>query len=353
MMRILLSEYMNSNISALYGYYVKHIKDKRPNIKVDYYKAPMNLDIKHYISRIRQIIGSYDWVISDYQSRLFSRGKKSIYIFHGAITKEHPGFNERKSKAAIDAVIRFKKDVDYVVCLSDDDGNHFYKYPEMEKQLTFIPLGLPRNDCLWDSEYIEASNFKFRNDYGIPKESKIVLYAPTFREFEAASPILSFDDSEIDKINLALEKHNAILVYRPHYIRWNINQKDLSRIERCKVVTANIEKNTQKILCASDCLMTDYSSVFVDFLLLDRPISFFLYDYDEYIKDRGIILDFTSDRDAPGDKLFNTTSFAEALEKVLTQGQDFSNSRKLARNRFYKYCDGNSCKRLWDYILSC
>ncbi|MCJ7688897.1 MAG: CDP-glycerol glycerophosphotransferase family protein [Clostridiaceae bacterium] len=119
------------------------------------------------------------------------------------------------------------------------------------------------------------------------------------------------------------------------------------------IVTIDFDEqmSTQSILAVTDILLTDYSSIYVDYLVLNRPICFLPYDKVQFDEERGLAIDFTNNLDTPGPKL-------ECMDDLINYIKDTYNDdkyidiRKAAQKNFYTYMDGNSCKRVWDLILS-
>ncbi|MCP4220690.1 MAG: hypothetical protein GY765_39045, partial [bacterium] len=110
-------------------------------------------------------------------------------------------------------------------------------------------------------------------------------------------------------------------------------------------------KDIYPFLPLADLLITDYSSIYFDYLLLDRPIVFFPYDLETYInEERGLIFEY--DRLTPGPHCFSR----EELEKeVFTALVDLKDSYKEKREEIGKlaftYRDGKSCQRVWRDII--
>ena len=107
---------------------------------------------------------------------------------------------------------------------------------------------------------------------------------------------------------------------------------------------------TQTLLAASDVLITDYSSCFFDFLLLDRPIIHYLYDYDYYAnKDRGLY--YSYDEVNCGDVIFDEEHLLLSIEEALEHPDKDANLRKERRGRFQTYESEDSCKIITDEIM--
>ena len=129
-------------------------------------------------------------------------------------------------------------------------------------------------------------------------------------------------------------KENQVFLICPHPVMQN------------RIVTGSYENiiqvkdfTTNEMMCIADLLVTDYSSVVFEYSLLNKPMVFYCYDYDEYNRD--FYLDY--ENDLPG-QLFR--NYAE-LEKYISAG-DFEETEgvKDFRNRYMSACDGKSGERI-------
>lgn len=109
---------------------------------------------------------------------------------------------------------------------------------------------------------------------------------------------------------------------------------------------------TQDLLKISDCLVTDYSGVYFDFLLLQKPIIFYCYDYKEYLKDdRELYFNYFDDNITPGPKVKNIT---ELMQSISNEMRESSYKKKITRAKklFHKYQDDMNCARVYNFIKS-
>lgn len=135
--------------------------------------------------------------------------------------------------------------------------------------------GLARNDIFFRND-LEIFNVKTL--FNLEKFNKIILYAPTWRQ--DSRKINPFSDVFLNSLNIFLKKENTIFIIKSHQNSDRILTKKYSNI-----IDISKEKfDIQELIKYSDVMITDYSSIFVDYLLLDRPILFYAYDY-EYYKD--------------------------------------------------------------------
>ncbi|MBI9066510.1 MAG: CDP-glycerol glycerophosphotransferase family protein [Salinivirgaceae bacterium] len=194
-------------------------------------------------------------------------------------------------------------------------------------------INLPQNNILEKTPYL--------------KEKIIILYAPTFRENEMKS--ISFKSIiPISELNLLMEKYDALFLYRSHF-----NTRDHEEIKaypRIKYASNSDFPDAQSLLYFSDILITDYSGIFFDFLLMDRPIIFYNYDYEEYEKHRGFIMNYYEN--TPGPKVQTKEGLLAAIETYLKNSKIDVDDRYAIKNKFHKYTDGKACERTVELIKS-
>jgi CDP-glycerol glycerophosphotransferase len=164
---------------------------------------------------------------------------------------------------------------DFTIATSDFTKELLVQSFEVNPKTVFI-TGQPRNDVLFDTEIKN----KIKKELAHKGSEKFVLYMPTWREFGSQD---SFLDNIILKIqsdsefNSSLADGNIKLYIKPHP-RITITSRSQDNI----IIISKSELDVQELITAADELITDYSSVFIDYALLDRPIHFFVPDLDEY-----------------------------------------------------------------------
>ena len=237
---------------------------------------------------LRYIMTSRIYIDNDYlvyQNFLtkFSKNKKQLYIqtWHG----------DRGLKKCFYNVKGFKPDEKFTL---EKDGFCDYlltgsKFAEKVVRKMFkyngklLTCGYPRNDCLINNNEEKIKSVKDKLD--ISYDTKILLYAPTFKG--------KIGDKMTEHINFSnlvdeLEKKTKkkwVVVYRNHHMS-KINEKNKSL--RFFDATTLFE-DMADILCASDILITDYSSCAGDFILTGKPVILYINDYYDYISsDRGL-----------------------------------------------------------------
>ena len=184
-----------------------------------------------------------------------------------------------------------------------------------------LELGYPRNQILtWSKEHVKAFVEKYE-----PKETlelihkmeqyeKVFIYMPTWRDSQLNVFVQQFD---LDVLNTEMIKQNALLLLKPHPNTLTDNIKGYSNI-----VLVNRTTDVYGILPFTDVLITDYSSILYDYLLMsNKDVILFLYDYEDYVRERDFHHPF--DENVVGKKI---TTFEELLRSI--KDCDYSSPEK-------------------------
>lgn len=212
-----------------------------------------------------------------------------------------------------------------------------FKFPSER----ILSIGYPRNDILVSKD-LELPK-SLRKQYNIPNNvDKVILYAPTYREvFTTKDP---FNNEDLIKINKLCEELNVIFLMKTH-----INEKVISLKNLNCVITINKDADIQELLLISDILITDYSSVYCDYLLLNRPVLLYTYDYDEYVSQRGIYYDHLEEI-APGPMIYTVDELIKAIRNIDEIEEEYKSKAVELNDYFNKYKDGKSSERLLKFL---
>lgn len=207
--------------------------------------------------------------------------------------------------------------------------------------------GLPRNDYLLSAAEDEALTEK--HPY---LNQKIILYAPTWREETQSAEFFPFQDFDSAKLDAFLEKEQAYILLRGHKEDIKradeLSRFDVSKMKRVMKADQNLFPDVYELLPYVDILVTDYSSIWIDYLLLDRPIVYIPYDLEEYKKTKGLFLDF--EKNTPGYKAASFKEFMNQIEIYLQQPSEHANWRKDICDMYHTHQDGNSSERIYHLI---
>ncbi|MGP5518334.1 CDP-glycerol glycerophosphotransferase family protein [Psychrobacter celer] len=220
------------------------------------------------------------------------KSRKIIGLWHGVAFKNIESQMLSVPESKMQLIKNNAKLYDLMVASSEADRGYIAKSFLVDKSIIDI-IGLPRYELLKSSypvdDFLQLQKNKL-NDITLNK--KLVLYAPTFRE-KNDSAFDQICDEEWIGLNQYLEKSDVILGLRPHSYD---NKKPPTITEKMThIVWLSQEEFTESnlVLQFVDVLLVDFSSIWIDFLLLDRPILGFAKDFEHYCnQERGFAYDF-------------------------------------------------------------
>lgn len=207
-------------------------------------------------------------------------------------------------------------------------------------------LGSPRLDVLFhDVQHSDLfmekdfCNIKFFKKNG----KKLFIYMPTFRD--TGKDISKWLKS--DKLKEFLKYNNAVLICKLHPA--DINSLDFNLSDDFYKMDSN--SDVYSILKHTDALITDYSSIAFDYLLLNKPIIYHVPDLEEYQNMcRGFYMPFKDF--AVGKITTNNEEIIEAMQDVINGIDNYKEERKILRDKMFKYQDGKNCERVVEWIKS-
>lgn len=293
-------------------------------------------------------------------------GAKKIQLWHG-IPLKHIGQDIKwfdsmyykkaglLSRLAINSAqwnnMFLEQTVDYLLACSKEHQQKMALSFKKETEKIFI-AGYPRNDALFHPQ----SSWPKDNEFlaNIRREHKckrVFIYLPTFRD-EVVGNLDIFTKYGFSSVDMQrmLEKLEAVLIIKAHRLDGQTKQSDPSTSSRIIFPSSGELDDVYPVLSNVDVLITDYSSVYFDFLLIDRPVIFAAFDLKEYISnDRQLYYDY--DEVTPGPKAKNWGELIQLLEEETIQDH-WKTQREEVRQRFHQYFDDNSSKRVFDFIRS-
>lgn len=231
--------------------------------------------------------------------------------------------------------IASNKRLSFVVCSSKNVVPYYAEAFGVSEDKV-LPLGTPRTDRFFKKENLEAAKENFYKKYPSLKRKKLVLYAPTFRDDPEQNEKLleNFDAERLMKI---LGDEYALLLRLHPQIR-----PKTARLNGTIDVTEYPDVRELVVVC--DALITDYSSICMDFSLLDKKIVFFAYDLEEYRKSRDFYFDYADYVPGP------VTPCVEDAAKALLAPFDREKNEKFKRFNF-DFADSESARRVVEEII--
>ena len=293
-------------------------------IKKFYYNssAKIIIDCNNYIPKLK-----------DKQFRL--------YLSHGTPLKDTKGYCLGLG------------DVDYILEIGDFFTAKCAELFEKSEEY-FLHLGFPRNDQLF-------LNFTIKEIFPEYEGKKIVVWLPTYRKhkdhdkykqslLKYGLPAINSED-DFAKVDRILEENNTIILMKLHPAQ-DKNVIESFKCNNLKIITdEQIAKkgfNLYKLLAASDALITDYSSVYYDYLLTKKPIGLAITDIEEYKENAGFVYDYY--KIVKGEYIYNSEELCNFI-KDLAEGKDkFLEERLNCLKLYHTYYDDKSSERVYEFI---
>lgn len=201
-----------------------------------------------------------------------------------------------------------------------------------------IGTGMPRTDLVINTDRTSVIKLLEYFSGESLSDKKIVLYAPTFRSENGKS----VDNSSVE-IKYMMELVEKLpegyeIFFKVHNMIQKYFKDDIKLYKR--LIFDEIETN--ELLSVTDVLITDYSSVFFDFICKKKPILFFAYDYESYLMNHGIYLDYN---DLPGALCRSVDEVIKCLDDIKNNNYVLKDEEKFVSS-FAPYDDGDVCQRV-------
>ena len=188
---------------------------------------------------------------------------------------------------------------------------------------------------------------------------KTILYAPTWRDtggdsfFEKSEDLANLDEF-LSRENLLFFLKLHPLAQAPYNNKLYTGQAKAAAVWKGKeyknILFVSPDSDADPLLPFMDMLVTDYSGIYFEFLLLDRPIIFFPFDYEKYVtQDRELYFDYNAV--TPGPKARTLHELMGALKTISDGKDEYREVRKKVLDMSYQYQDGKSAQRVCDLLL--
>lgn len=332
-----------------YGCNPKYIAEEllKRNRGYDLVWAVSNLDDESIPSKIRKVrinrfkyfyeLATCKILVSNVRMPMyFQKRKNQLYIqtWHGCVPLKK-----------IEAAVEDKLSLEYVQLAKNDSSNidllisnsgfctNIYQQ-DFWYQGKILESGSPRNDVFF-AKNKDCIKEKICKQYHIALDKKIILYAPTFRNSA------DYNYFTIDFKKLVAELKNEYVVLIRLHPNVSNNQYDYDDM----VINANDYGDTQELLCISDILITDYSSMMFDALYTNHSTYLYAPDYEDYLDERGLYFPYTT---LPFPIAKQGT---ELIQFILTDAHaDFKKKKKAFMHKLQLYDDGGASEKVCDEI---
>lgn len=217
-----------------------------------------------------------------------------------------------------------------------------------------VATGYPRIDLLF-----QETDALTKLNINREKYKKIIMYMPTFRQAKNTTNketslnvyekgLIQFNnDCNLNFWNSYLQAHGILLITKPHpsdnNIPKHISISNIRVIDNSELANANVQ--LYHLLHYADALITDFSSVFCDYLVLDKPIGFIVNDIKEYTKGRGFVFENPIDY-MPGDIIDDENKLQGFFYNLSCNIDVFKQKRHSLAKIYNDYYDCNNCLRV-------
>ena len=212
--------------------------------------------------------------------------------------------------------------------------------------------GYPRNDMLFEMKESHIANVYTQLEQTllnsieeiIKQKHKILAYMPTFRDSEN----VFFEVMNLNMFNIFLKQHNITLITKLH--PKSKLKAEFEKIHYSNILNADTKIDIYSFLNKVDVLITDYSSVYSDYMLLNRPVIAFHYDWELYsVNTRDSYIEH--DVYMPEQKAKTMAELMESILKVMASDSS-QDKREESRARIFQTVDGRASERLFEKIYN-
>lgn len=279
----------------------------------------------------------------------FTKKKEQIYIntWHG-IPLKTLGYDLPDANIAVANTLRNFLSADYLLSPNSFHTDIYLKAYKLNGlyEGKIIEEGQPRSDMIFYSDKEAVFDQLEREGVTIQRNKKIIMYAPTWKGSDFGNPELGLNEyfDFIDKIKTSINTDEYQVFVKPHQQVYRFI-KDNPQISG-EFIPATIDTNS--LLSIVDILVSDYSSIYFDFLDTGRPILFYIPDLDSYKNYRGVY--FSLD-ELPGPATKELDDIIEWIENI----NDIQKKYKEIYHRNKRWAcpkdDGFVAERVWKIIL--
>jgi CDP-ribitol ribitolphosphotransferase len=318
--------------------YIKKEFEKRGNFEFHFfYKDKLSFGSFKRLAQSRYIFLNDNFFPLAFMN--FKPENMIVQLWHApGASKKFGGTVDVESR---EILAKMSENTDYLIVTSKNIIDYYSEAFQMPKA-KIKPLGLPRMNYYFEDHDLDGLKGRFCEKYDVSPEKKIILYAPTFREEEKYNNV--FDYLDLEKFNRELGD-DYVLALRLHPKIRNFYSDDIS--SKGHYIDVSDFESEQELMLISDILITDYSSIMIEYSILNRPTVFFTYDLEYYLEnERGFYYDFKTT--VPGPIVSSTD---ELIDAVKNEDFDYEKISEFVRTQFDEI-DGHSCERIIDFLLN-
>ncbi len=215
-------------------------------------------------------------------------GQVFLNTWH-SITVKSLGYDTPDGPRIIKNMLRSMIVSDYIISPNEfmtDIYDNAFRLRDIADNVKYIEEGYPRNDLLLNADKQEVLDKLSKRGTKVQKDKKIILYAPTWTGNNAGAPIIDMSkyDELYEHLSKNIDMNEYQILIKPHPVVYR--RLSLKERRSGKYVSYCIDAN--ELLGIVDILITDYSSIYFDYMMSNKPILFYIPDYEKYSEIRGI-----------------------------------------------------------------
>lgn len=307
---------------------------------------PNSLKYFYYMAKAKYFVNNGNFP-DFYRKR---KGTVHIQTWHGTplkklgydISPNSPSYKENTSPA----LIRRNSRWDFTVSPNTFTSSVYRSAFAFKKDI--LETGYPRNDIFYVSNKEKIAN-SVKEELGIPRNKKVILYAPTWRDDDFHNKKQHEPFQFKFNLDHFIEKFGEeyVLLVRLHYR--DAVRAQISKYEGLIYNVSNYD-DIKYLYLITDILVTDYSSVMFDFANSGKPIIFFAYDINKYSSAlRGFYFNFR--KEAPGPIVTNEVDLFKSINNIKQISFLYKNLYKDFYNKYCEFDDGLASKKIIDRIF--
>lgn len=278
-----------------------------------------------------------------------------VNLWHGIPLKRLFALTSQQLRQHVDRVGLRRKERAYysgLISSSDVDSHAMAAmFHPLDPSRVWV-TGLPRNDFLRmaDDALPDFLHDEVQLVRDLKRRRKLIVYAPTYRESSVDSAqYYQFSDEEMALLRALLRRHDAVLGFRMHYFRKGGQLFNMERhVDGDTIVDLGhtVISEIAPVLREADLLVTDYSSVYIDALYIDKPVFSFAYDLEHYqTQQNGLLYDM--DLAFPGPVLKEFQQLLVALDQELSRPEQVASSHyRITKKLFFNFHDDRNSVRV-------
>lgn len=291
----------------------------------------------------KTLLTSNVWISNSNMDRginLDRKGTVRIETWHGTPLKKICGEENQNSIGGGKSYVRKHVDTKTIRCAQSEYDQEIFSRIFYASKESILLCDLPRNDLLTQYSRQQCESIKEKLHI---ENKKVILYLPTYREYlvDEHNDTYLAPPIDLEKWEKKLSSQYVLLV-RAHYAV----TKAMNIYENQFIKDVSNYPTLTDLYAISDILISDYSSSFIDYSILNRPMFCFAYDLEEYEEKRGLYVDL--EKTLPC-KVH--TNEEELLNDIMTFDEDKCiNASKEFHQKFAPFA-GNASKKVIDELL--